>query len=132
MSQLIIYGSDGPIYVPRTSRDRYRAYEDRLSVRLEMISGRIVEEMRGKVWKIEYSADYIEPTIYVPLLQMLRSGKTLNVAFLNDETVSAAAAYKTGRFRVEKIDQPYFAFARGGKPYWHRLGFVLREESPHD
>lgn len=128
MDQLIINGN---IKVPQTSWDRYRAYEDRLSVKLEMISGRIVEEQRGKIWRIEYSADYIEPSVYVPLLQALRSGNVLNVAFLHDEAVSAGVAYKTGRFRVESVSQPYFAFSRGGKPLWHRLGFVLREEAPH-
>lgn len=124
MRQLRING----INLPETSWDKYRCYEELLSVRVEMISGRITEEQRGKVWKIEWAYDYMQNGSYRELLSILRSGALLDVVFLPDnETV-----YKTGFFRLESLNPPSYAFSRDGMPLWHNFSFVLREESPHD
>lgn len=124
MRQLRINGIDLPV----TSWDRYRCYEDILSQRVEMISGRMTEEIRGKVWKIEYSYDYMDGKLYQQLMRTLRSGSTMNVVFLPDSENN----YLTGSFRLENLSPASYAFSRDGVPRWHNFAFVLREERPHD
>lgn len=55
-TQLILDG----MALPYVSGDRYSAHPATLSRQVEMISGRVVSEERGKVWRITYSADYID------------------------------------------------------------------------
>ena len=124
MRQLQINGLD----LPETSWDRYRCYENILSQKVEMISGRVTEEIRGKVWKIEYSYDYMGAAEYRRLLNILRGGRLLNVVFLPDNDI----IYKTGRFIVESLSPASYAFSRDGVPRWHNFSFVLREERPRD
>lgn len=57
-TQLILNG----VALPYVSGDRYSAHPATLSRQVEMISGRVVSEERGKVWRITYSADYIDDT----------------------------------------------------------------------
>ena len=52
MTQLIL---NGGIALPETSKDKYRCYPSILNQQVEMISGRLVEEVRGTVQMIEYS-----------------------------------------------------------------------------
>lgn len=92
-----------------------------------MISGRMVEEVRGRVQRISWSSDYLETATKDAILAALRSGKALAVTYLPD-TGSMAA----GTFLVESITPPAFLFSDvGGTPIWHGLGFALREVSPH-
>lgn len=124
MTQLIIED----IELPESRWDGYSAYEEVLSVKVEMISTRITEEIRGKVWKISRSFDYLTNSMYRRLMKLLRSGAVLNVVFLPDDEV----VLKTGRFVVEKISPPSYAFSRDGVPLWHNFSFTLREERGHD
>ena len=48
MTQLIFNG----IYLPKATRDRYWAHEETLGEDIEMISGRLVTEIRGVVYKV--------------------------------------------------------------------------------
>lgn len=124
MTQLIIDG----IYLPKTSHDRYSCYEDLLSTKLEMISGRVVSEIRGKVWRVSYSYDYMGNDLCRQVLAVLRSGKPFPASVLpdNDDTMVVS------EFLVESLTPPTFAFAKSGTPMWHNLSFALREVSPHD
>lgn len=123
ITQLIVDG----IYLPYTSRDRYKCYEKKLSVQLEMISGRLVEEVRGKVQVIEYSYDYMGNDLMRRLYTVLRSGRSFPVTYLPDGSDEMA----TGTFLVTSITEPSFAFAKGGVGLWHNVGFTLREARPH-
>ena len=91
-----------------------------------MISGRVVIDSRGKVFKASYQYDYMGNTLLRLLLAQLRTGAPVMATVLTDsgETV-------TGRFVVESVTQPTFAFSRGGEGLWHNVGFTLREERPH-
>ncbi len=122
MTQINLNG----LNLPEVSRDRYSCWEEDLSVQVEMISGRVVIESRGKVWKASYQYDYMGNTLLRLLLKELRSGAPVMATVLTDsgETV-------TGRFVVESVTQPTFAFSRGGEGLWHNVGFTLREERPH-
>lgn len=124
MIQLVIEGTA----LPETSRDKYRCYPSELSREIDMISGRRVRELRGKVQKIEWSYDYMTDSEYKRLLALLRGGKALQVAYLPDD----GAELLSGEFWVESIGNPAFAFSKGMKAYWHNVSFTLREVRPHD
>ena len=124
MIQLIL---DGNIALPQTSWDKYRCYPSLLTQQVEMISGRLVEEVRGVVQMIEYSYDYMGNGLMQQVLAVLRSGTSFSAAYLPDEGDELVS----GIFLCTSITQPTFAFSRGGVPYWHNFGFTLREVKPH-
>lgn len=124
MTQLIINGA----VLPKTSGDKYKCYPAKLAEQLEMISGRVVTEIRGTVQVIEYSYDYMPDTQYKALLTALRSNPPLTVTYLPDDS----SDMRTSDFIVTSYPTPTFAFAKGDKPYWHNVAFSLRETKPHD
>ena len=124
MTQLIING----ITLPESSGGKYKCYEGTLSDQIDMISGRRVTEVRGHVWCIEWSYDYMGNELTRQLLAALRSGAALTVKFLPD----SGDDMKTSTFLCEDLTPPVFAFSRSGKPYWHDIAFPLREVRPHD
>ena len=122
-TQLII----GSLTLPHVSNDRYRCWAEELKEQKVMISGRMVEEVRGVVQRITWSSDYLDPETKDAILAALRSGKALSVTYLPDTGGMAA-----GTFLVESITPPTFLFSDAdGTPVWHGLGFSLREVSPH-
>lgn len=124
-TQLII----GDIYLPYASRDRYSCPEEPLVTQVQMISGRVVQEVRGgKVYRPHYEYDYLPDSIYRPLKAILASGQAFEAAVLPDDKDELVVS----SYIVESFTQPTFAFARGGKPYWHNISFTLREVNPHD
>lgn len=92
-----------------------------------MISGRIVEEVRGVVQKISYSYDYMGDAKCREVLGALRSRGPKTVAYLPDDGDELV----TSTFIVESITNPTLAFFRDGTPKWHNLAFTLREVKPH-
>ena len=124
MTQLIIDG----IYLPETSRDKYSCYPAPLTRTVEMVSGRVVQEVRGKVYKIHYSYDYMGNELLRSLLSVLRSNTPFSVTYLSDESDEL----KSSMFVAESVSNPTYAFSKTGKPYWHNVKFVLREVKPHD
>ena len=123
-TQLIIAG----IYLPYTSGDRYQCWPEELGTQVEMISGRVVTEVRGHVQKIRYEYDYMGNALWRQLAKVLRSGGVFPVSYLpddGDEMVSSS-------FICEKLGTPSFAFARNNQPLWHNISFTLREAEPHD
>lgn len=124
MTQLIL---NGDIALPQTSWSKYRSYPSVLNQQVEMISGRMVAEVRGIVQMIEYSYDYMGNDLMRQALAVLRSGSAFPVAYLPDEGDQLVS----GVFLCTSITQPVFAFSRAGAPYWHNFGFILREVKPH-
>ena len=124
MTQLI---SADNIYLPQTSRDKYKCYPAQLGELVDMISGRRVLEVRGWVQMIEYKYDYMGNELMRKVNAVLRSGKSFQVAYLPDDGDSLVVS----TFLTESFPQPTFAFLRGGKPYWHNVAFTLREVKPH-
>ena len=124
MTQLII----NSVVLPKTSGDKYRCYPTKLTEQLEMISGRVVTEIRGTVQVIEYAYDYMPDAQYKALLAALRSNPPIAVTYLPDDSDTMV----TSDFIVTSYPTPTFAFSKGNKPYWHGIGFALREVKPHD
>lgn len=124
MTQIIING----VMLPKTSGDKYRCYPVKLAEQLEMISGRVVTEIRGTVQVIEYAYDYMPDAQYKALLTALRSNPPLTVTYLPDDSADMV----TSEFIVTAYPSPSFAFSKGDKPYWHGINFSMREVKPHD
>ncbi len=125
MTQLILANN---IYLPETSRDKYKCYPAQLGEQVDMISGRRVLEVRGQVQMIEYEYDYMGNELMRQVNSVLRSGQSFTVAYLPDGGDSLVVS----TFLTESFPQPAFAFSRGGVPYWHNVAFTLREVQPHD
>lgn len=123
MTQLII----GGVALPQTSHDKYKAYEQPLTEQLTMCNGRMVEEVRGTVWIIEYSYDYMGNALMRSLLSVLRAGGAIQVSFLSDNS----DALQSSKFLCTKLPEATFAFGRNNVPYWHDVAFELREADPH-
>lgn len=124
MQQLIIDN----IYLPEVKAEKYKAYEMPLTQDVEMISGRMVKEYRGRVWVIEYNADFIRNDMLRSIMAVLRGDASFTVTFLPDNSDTM----ETSTFITESITPPAFEFDRYGNPYWDGLAFSLREVRPHD
>ena len=122
-SPLIISG----IYCPEPDFDGYLAYEDTLREQIPMISGRLVEEVRGKVWRINYTSGQMRDNTVKQLLAALRAKGSKTVAFLPDNGDELI----TSTFLVESLTPPVLAFFDGTEPVWKGLAFSLREVKPH-
>lgn len=122
-SPLIISG----IYCPEPDFDGYRAYEDTLLEQIPMISGRLVEEVRGKVWRINYTSGQMRDNTFKQLLEALRAKGSKAVTFLPDDSDDM----KASTFLVESLTPPTLAFFDGSEPVWTGLAFTLREVKPH-
>ena len=125
MTQLILNNS---IYLPQTSRDKYRCYPTELGTQVDMINGRRVFEIRGNVWMIEYEYDYMGNDLMRQVNAVLRSGRSFPVIFLPDNSDEMSSS----TFLTQSFPTPTFAFSRGGVGLWHNVSFVLREVQPHD
>lgn len=115
------------ILAPEADFDGYRAWEDTLREQIPMISGRLVEEVRGKVWRISYSSARMSDSETRRLLAALRAKGSKTVAFLpdnGDELIPST-------FLVESLTPPVLAFFDGAEPVWTGLSFSLREVKPH-
>lgn len=121
--QLILNGT----YLPQTSNDKYSCRPERLGEQIEMISGRMVTEVRGTVQTITYSYDKMPNATYIALLSALRGG-SMTVVYLPDDSDTMVS----GTFVCTSFPTPVFAFSADGKAVWHSVSFTLREVAPHD
>ena len=115
------------ILVPEPDFDGYHAWEDTLREQIPMISGRLVEEVRGKVWRINYTSSRMSDSETRRLLAALRAKGSKTVAFLPDNGDELIIS----TFLVESLTPPVLAFFDGTEPVWKGLGFTLREVKPH-
>lgn len=124
MTQLIL----DDVYMPQVSGDRYSCWEDLLGETVTMISGRVVSEIRGKVWKASVRYDWLPAATYQRALNILRGGDPFRAAVLT----SAGTELVASSFLVESLTPATFAFADNGEAVWRGLAFTIREVEPHD
>lgn len=116
------------ILLPEPDVDGYHAYEDTLKVQLTMISGRMVEEVRGVVWRVDYTSGAMVDSPRRLVLAALRSQKPVTVAFLPDNGTELLSS----TFLVESLTPPTLSFIDDdGTRVWKGLAFSLREVRPH-
>lgn len=122
----------GSVTLPEQDNDQYAAWEDVLTTSVEMISGRVVQEVRGrgdryKVWRARIAFDYLEDEVFQAVYPMLKSGKAFSAFVLPPNGTELVG----GSFLVESLTDPSFAFDDGGEAVWRGLAFQIREVSPH-
>lgn len=123
--QLII---EGTVYPEAVGSDgEYRCEDEILSEQVEMISGRIVEEVRGTVKRIYYTYKWFDDTLMRKCLQDLKGKRVVNVTFLQPETEGRVSS----QFLCTEIPNPQYSMSVEGKPYWTGISFSLREVRPH-
>lgn len=123
MTQLILSG----VTMPEATRNTYQCYEENLYRDLTMASGRIVREYIGRVWRVEYSCDYMGNDLCRSVLSILRAQQPFDANILPDSSDEPL----TTTMLCTDLTPPKFAFSRNGTPYWHDLKFSLREVNPH-
>ena len=125
MTQLIINNN---IELPEVRGGKYSASETDLKVQIEMISGRLVEEIRGQVWTVSYSKERLPDATWRALKAVLKGGSSFPATFLVNDADDMASA----TVLCTALTEPTFAWSRDNVPYWTGLSFTLREVRPHD
>ena len=123
MTQLII---NNTITLPEIRRGKYAPEEPDLKVQAEMISGRLVEELRGKVWALSYAVDRLPDSVWRALKPVLKGGSFTASFMVNDSD-----SMVTATMLCTSLTEPSFAWSRSNVPYWTGLSFTLREVRPH-
>lgn len=136
ITQLIL-DMDGPapLILPESRKGGYTAELAPLSVDVEMATGRLVKELRGEVWKIEYQYGYFTPEMKDRVIQVCRKGRRepITCEFLPPES---AGERLVSRFWVMEFKRPKFFWSRPGGdglpvPLWGDLSLTLREVKPN-
>lgn len=139
MVQLILDTQGANITLPESQNDGYSVQTESLNVEVEMISGRVVREVRGDVWVIKYQYGYFDDEMKNKVIAVCEKGKRqpIRCAFLPQES-DGALTYSD--FWVTDFQRPKFAWSRPvldwaqyvPKPIWGDFRLELREVRPHD
>lgn len=129
MTQLILDMNGAAIALPESIKGGYSAYEEDLSVEVTMISGRMVKELTGVVWRVEYQYGFFNDIDRARVIQACRKGKRTPIlcAFLppeSEETITSA-------FWVTSFTEPKFMWSSDVKPMWGNFSVSLREVRSH-
>lgn len=117
------------VNLPNVKGGNYSASEELLTKQIEMASGRMVEEIRGKVWTIQYNyPGNFTNDVYLPLMETLRGRGGFQVTFLPDNGDDLI----TSTFLCTKREAPKYIMEHQGNPIWAGISFTLREVTPHD
>lgn len=123
MIQLIVNGTA----MPYVKAGGYACRTEVLSEAVTMISGRMVEEIRGEVYTIDYSAGSMRMETYQALVTALRAGGGITCQFLPDDGTELL----TSTFICTQRPAPTFQMDHLGEPIWNDVTFSLREVRPH-
>lgn len=127
MTQLILDG----IALPESVKGGYAAVKEPLSRNVEMVSGRMVREMRGNVWRISYQYGYFSDELKNQILAACERGKKqpITCGFLPQESPGELTY---SEFFVTSVTRPKFMWSANSKPMWGDFSVELREVRPHD
>lgn len=133
MTQLILDSTGVNIALPESRQGGYKCYKEPLGEEIEMISGRVVREIRGSLWICEYEYEYLPDVIMKKVLQACEKGRRepITCSFLTHDGIL------TSRFYVNELQRPEYIFARVNAegvavPVWSNMFFSLREVKPND
>lgn len=140
MTQLILDVGEYNLELPESKKGGYAVEETELSVSLQMISGRMVKEVRGNVWTITYQYGYFNDTDMKNLISACEKGRKtpITCGFLEQGSVDTLTYSK---FFVVSYNRPKFMWSRlvqgddnvlNPAPMWGDFSVELREEKPHD
>jgi hypothetical protein len=137
LSQLTIDINGNCIVLPESRKGGYNVRRDELSQEVQMISGRMVKELRGTVWRISYQYGYFNESDVKKLIDSCEKGRKTPIlcAFLTQDSETL-----TRSFFVEDYTRPKFHWSRivteDGEettvPVWADFSLELREVKPSD
>lgn len=129
MTQLILDTGGANILLPESIKGGYTAYEEDLSEEVLMISGRLVRELRGVVWRVEYQYGWFGEENKNRVISACRKGQQqpITCAFLPPTSESLYVS----TFFVSSFQSPKFMWSTDGKPLWADFSVSLREVNPH-
>lgn len=108
----------------------YTAYEQELGVSERMISGRLVEEIRGKVWVVEVSYNDIDVDTMGRLQAAMGGMREHRLQFLPP---AGGVGMASGQFAMTMLPQPTLSrWLPGTLPQWAGYTMRFEEVTPHD
>lgn len=129
MTQLILDMDGVAIALPESKKGGYTAYEEDLSVQLQMIAGNMVTELGGLVWRVNYQYGWFNDSDKARVITACRKGRREPIlcSFLRPEGGGSI----TSSFFVTSFTEPKFMWSREGNPLWGDFSVSLREVRPH-
>lgn len=148
MTQLILDTTGYNIQLPESQNGGYVVDYQPLSVDVEMITGRVVRELRGSVWVVSYQYGYFDDATKNSVIAAVEKGRrqAIKCGFLPPDSTGA---FKYSDFIVTSFTYPKFMWSRKvmGKviddegqeidgyvptPMWGDFSVTLREVKPSD
>lgn len=139
MVQLILDTDGQNFTLPESQKGGYVAYREPIGVEKQMITGRMVYEIVGEIWRVQYQYGYFSDEDKSTVLDICRKGRhtPITCAFLPPES-RGSLLYK--RFFVVSLPQPTFRWSRlvdsdgtlKPVPLWGDFVLELREVEPSD
>lgn len=139
MTQLILDVNGTPVYLPESIKGGYTAEKRPLSVDVEMVTGRMVRELRGSVWVIAYQYGYFTDEEKNKVIAACQKGQqqSIQCAFL---TPTSGGALSYSSFLVTSFTYPKFMWSKRTSmeedaeivPMWGDFSMELREVKPSD
>lgn len=132
MTQLIIDG----VVLPESQKGGYTVEKVPLSVDVQMVTGRMVRELRGNVWTITYQYGFFDDEMKNKVIAACEKGRNIPIlcGFLPQES---AEELTYSNFFVTKFNRPKFMWSKKKTtgevvPLWADFSFELREVAPSD
>lgn len=139
MVQLILDTDGINIALPESQRMGYTVEKVPLSVDVQMVTGRIVRELQGFVWKISYNYGYLNDDEKKKVISACEKGQRapIRCSFLTQES---GGELQNGLFFVTSFSRPKFMWSRfvnengvsSPVPMWADFSLELREVEPSD
>lgn len=135
MNQLILDTTGYGIILPESRKGGYAAQFTPLHEDVEMITGRLVRELRGNVWVLDYQYGYLTTEMKNRVIAACEKGKRepITCAFLKPDS---GGALSYSRFFVTEFKYPKFYWSRSNNgtptPLWGDFSLTLREVKPSD
>lgn len=129
MDENVFLNIDGVI-VDGIEEGGYTAYEQELGTFERMISGRMIEELRAKVWIVEVSYGDIDLETLNLLTSMMSNKRTHQLTFLPS---TGGTDLVTSQFHLTVLPQPTLSrWLPGTTPTWSGYTLHFEEINGHD
>lgn len=135
ITQLVLDADGDAVTLPESRRGGYTAARTPLHEDVEMISGRLVRELRGEVWTLGYQYSRFPDTLKNRVIAACEKGKRSPIAcrFLIPD---GGGELEYSRFFVTKFTYPKFYWGKHDHgtlvPLWGDFSLTLREVRPGD
>ncbi len=133
--QLILDADAGGVILPESRHGKYTAQLTPLHEDVEMITGRLVRELRGNVWVIGYQYGYFTDEMKRRVIAACEKGKRepIECGFLPPDS---GGELNYSSFFVTNFTYPKFFWSRNDRgslvPLWGDFSLTLREVKPSD